>query len=56
VIATQQDETIPLWHTKNYEEGILGAKRIVLEDADHGLLQPHPAFIARQIDWLSRPA
>jgi pimeloyl-ACP methyl ester carboxylesterase len=56
VIVAQQDETIPLWHTQVYEEGILGAKRIVLEDADHGLLQTHPAFIARQIDRLSRPA
>jgi pimeloyl-ACP methyl ester carboxylesterase len=53
VIAAQQDETIPLWHTQVYAEGILGAKRIVLEDAEHGLLQTHHAFIAQQIAQLS---
>ncbi len=53
VIAAQQDETIPFWHTQTYAEGILGAKHIVLEDAEHGLLQTHHIFIAQQIDRLS---
>jgi pimeloyl-ACP methyl ester carboxylesterase len=55
IIAAQQDETIPLWHTQTYAEGIPGAQRIVLEDADHGLLQTHPALIAQQIARLSCP-
>lgn len=53
VIAAQQDETIPLWHTQTYAEGIPDAKRMVLEDADHGLLQTHHVFIAQQIDLLN---
>jgi pimeloyl-ACP methyl ester carboxylesterase len=53
VIAAQQDETIPLWHTQAYAEGIAGAQRIVLEDAEHGLLQTHHIFIAQQIARLS---
>lgn len=52
IVAAQQDETIPLWHTQAYEEGIPDARRVVLDDADHGLLQTHHAFIARQIDLL----
>jgi pimeloyl-ACP methyl ester carboxylesterase len=50
VIAAEQDDTIPLWHCQAYAEGIPNATLRVLQEADHSLLQTHPAAMAQYID------
>ncbi len=50
VIAAEQDDTIPLWHCQTYAEGIPNATLRILSEADHSLLQTHPATIAQYID------
>lgn len=49
ILAAAQDETIPLWHCQTYAEGIPHATLQVLDTADHGLLQTHPAAIAEAV-------
>ncbi len=39
VIAGEEDETIPLWHSQTYAQEITGAKLAIIPQADHGLPQ-----------------
>jgi len=47
VIAAADDRTIPRWHCETYAQGIAGARLQVVPDADHDLLQTHPALVAQ---------
>ena len=39
VIAGEEDETIPLWHSQTYAQEITGANLAIIPQADHGLPQ-----------------
>lgn len=41
VIAGEEDETIPLWHSQTYAQEITGAKLAIIPQADHGLPQKY---------------
>jgi pimeloyl-ACP methyl ester carboxylesterase len=46
VIAGEQDETIPLWHSQTYAREIATAQLEVIPQADHALPQKHSEAIA----------
>lgn len=45
VIAGEEDETIPLWHSQTYAREITGAKLAIIPKADHSLPQSYPQEI-----------
>lgn len=45
VIAGEEDETIPLWHSQTYAQKITGAKLAIIPKADHSLPQNYPLEI-----------
>jgi len=45
VIAGEEDETIPLWHSQTYAREITGAKLAIIPKASHSLPQNHPLEI-----------
>jgi pimeloyl-ACP methyl ester carboxylesterase len=45
VIAGEEDETIPLWHSQTYAQEITGAKLAIIPQADHGLPQNYAGEI-----------
>lgn len=49
VIAAAQDTTIPLWHCQTYGAQIPQARLHLLTEADHNLIQTHPADLATQL-------
>lgn len=54
VIAGEEDETIPLWHSQTYAQEITGAKLAIIPQADHGLPQNYSGEIHQLLqDFLS---
>ena len=49
VIAGEIDGTIPLWHSQTYAEKIPQASLVVIDGADHDLVQTHADQVTRSI-------
>ncbi|MEA5509471.1 alpha/beta hydrolase [Crocosphaera sp. UHCC 0190] len=49
VIAGEQDQTIPLWHSQTYANNIPQAALEILPDADHNLIHTHSKKIGQLI-------
>ena len=49
VIATDSDETIPLWHCETYTKEIPGAELVIIPNSTHGLPQTQAQIMAKLI-------
>lgn len=55
IIAAENDQVIPLWHSQTYENNIPHASLEIIETADHNLIHSHSQKISQLIkqSWLS---
>lgn len=51
VIAGEEDETIPLWHSQTYAQEITGANLAIIPQADHSLPQNYPKEIYQLLQY-----
>ncbi|MGD1902189.1 MAG: alpha/beta fold hydrolase [Geitlerinemataceae cyanobacterium] len=47
VVAAEQDETIPYWHSETYAKTVPNAEIEVVPDGDHGFIRTHSTEIAQ---------